>query len=213
MKFSVRAMPCTARLPSARMNAPPTSQNESRASPERSTFSSDWLRRLRKLAVITFFALVLGPVIILNCGVNLEKAGYPAFAARMRRAVPSLDALLLRQQWTLFTDISPFNYTTHFEVVLKDGSTLPLHDSVPQNATGWKGVLFHNEAKLQNNLYGFPVGHRRYLDYLLRKNGANAADVNERIIYIRYRNLLPRSEAAAAGTHYGPEIRYDLQRY
>jgi hypothetical protein len=168
---------------------------------------------LHKLAIITLFALVLGPVIILNCGVNLEKAGYPVLAARMQKAVPSLDALLLRQQWTLFTDISPFNYTTHFEVVLKDGSTLPLHDPAPQNATGWKGVLFHSESKIQNNLYGFPVGHRRYLEYLIRKNGINPAEVSQRIIYIRYRNLLPRSEAAAAGTHYGPEIRYDLQRY
>jgi len=195
------------------MNAKPTSQIESPALLEPSTFPSTWLRRLRKLAIISLFALVLGPVIILNCGVNLEKAGYPALAARMQKAMPSLDALLLRQQWTLFTDISPFNYTTHFEVVMKDGSTLSLHDPVPQNATGWKGVLFHNESKIQNNLYGFPVGHRRYLDYLIRKNGINPAAVSQRIIYIRYRNLLPRSEAAVAGTHYGPEIRYDLHRW
>jgi hypothetical protein len=195
------------------MNALPTSQIKSPASLEHSAFPSAYLRRLRKLSIITLFALVLGPVIILNCGVNLEKAGYPVLAARMQKVVPSLDALLLRQQWTLFTDISPFNYTAHFEVVLKDGSTLPLHDPAPQKATGWKGVLFHGESKIQNNLYGFPVGHRRYLEYLILKNGINPAEVSQRIIYIRYRNLLPRSEAAAAGTHYGPEIRYDLHRY
>jgi hypothetical protein len=195
------------------MNALPTSRIESPASLERSTFPSACLRRVRKIAIITLFALVLGSVIILNCGVNLEKAGYPVFAARMQTAVPSLDALLLRQQWTLFTDISPFNYTTHFEVVLRDGSTLPLHDPAPQNATGWKGVLFHSESKIQNNLYGFSVGLRRYLEYLIRKNGINPAEVSQRVIYIRYRNLLPRSEAAAAETHYGPEIRYDLHRY
>jgi hypothetical protein len=124
-----------------------------------------------------------------------------------------LDALLLRQQWTLFTYISPFNYTTHFEVVLKDGSTWPLHDSVPQHATGWKGILFHSESKIQNNLYGYPAGHRRYLEYLIRRNGINPAEVSQRIIYIRYRNLLSRSEAAEAGTHYSPEIRYDLHRW
>ena len=137
------------------MNALPTSQNESRASPERSTFSSDWLRRLRKLAVITLFALVLGPVIILNCGVNLEKAGYPAFAARLRRQCPLWTRCSCASNGPFSRYISPFNYTTHFEVVLKDGSTWPLHDSVPQNATGWKGVLFHSESKIQNNLYGF----------------------------------------------------------
>ena len=34
--------------------------------------------------------------------------------------------------------------------------------------------------------------------------------MSQRIIYIRYRNLLSRSEAAEAGTHYGPEIRDDF---
>lgn len=131
----------------------------------------------------------------------------------MRKAVPFLDALLLRQQWTLFTDISAFNYTTHFEVVMKDGSTVQLHDSAPQNATGWTGLLFYSEPKIRNNLYGYPTGHSRYLEYLIRLNGIQPAEVSKRIIYIRYRNLLPRPDATTAGTHYGPEIRYDLQSY
>ena len=172
-----------------------------------------WRRRLRKLAIIAFFMLVLVPVAILNCGVNLEKAGFPMPAARLKKGMPAFDALLLRQQWTLFTYISPFNYTTYFEVVLKDGSTVPLPDSVPQHATGWKGILFHGEAKIQNNLYGYPAGHRRYLEYLIRRNGINPAEVSQRIIYIRYHNLLSRSEAAEAGTHYGPEVRYELHRW
>ena len=162
---------------------------------------------------MTLFALVLGPVVILNCGVSLEKGGFPMLAAKLQSTVPTLDALLLRQQWTLFTYISPFNYTTHFEVVLNDGSILLLHDSVPQHATGWNAVLFHSESKIQNNLYGYPAGHRRYLEYLIRRNGINPAEVSQRIIYIRYRNLLSRSEASDAGTHYGPEIRYDLHRW
>jgi hypothetical protein len=165
------------------------------------------------MAILAFFVLVLGHVLVLNCGVNLEKAGYTDFAARLTKAVPSLDALLLRQRWTLFTEISPFNYTTHFEVVLKDGSTTTLHDSAPQKATGWKGVLFHSEAKIQNNLYASPVGHRRYLEYLIRKNGIKSAEVSERVIFIQYSKLLTRSDAIVADTHYGPEIRYDLHRY
>jgi hypothetical protein len=195
------------------MKALPSSRNESPPSLEPKSFVGAWLQCLRKLAIITFFVLVVGPVIILNLGVSLEKAGFPMFAAKFQRALPTLDALLLRQQWTLFTYISPFNYTTHFEVVLKDGSTLLLHDSVPQHATGCNGVLFHSESKIQNNLYGYPAGHRRYLEYLIRRNGINPAEVSQRIIYIRYRNLLSRSEAAEAGTHYGPEIRYDLHRW
>jgi hypothetical protein len=189
------------------MNAPSVSRSEAPA------WLEHWKHRLLKLATITIFALVLGSMVILNVGVNLDKAGYPSLAARIRKPIPFLDALLLRQQWTLFTEISPFNYTTHFEVVLKDGSTVPLHDSVPQKVTGWKGILFHSEAKIQNNLYGFPAGHRRYLEYLIRRNGINPADVSQRIIYIRYRNVLPRWEAAATGTHLGPEIRYDLHRW
>lgn len=195
------------------MNARPTSRIESPAALEHSTFPSVCLRRLRKFAILVSLALVLGHVIILNCGVNLEKAGYIGFGARLTKAAPSLDALLLRQRWTLFTDISPFNYTTHFEVALKDGSIVPLCDSAPQNATGWEGILFHSELKIRNNLYGFPVGHRRYLDYLIRKNGINPADVSQRVIFIHYRNLLTRSDAEWAETHYGPDIRYDLDRY
>ena len=191
------------------MNALPGSPIES----SKPTFWTVWQRRLRKLAIIALFVLVLLPVVILNCEVSLEKAGFPMLATGLLRTVPTLDALLLRQQWTLFTYISPFNYTTHFEVVLKDGSTLQLHDSVPQHATGWNGVLFHSESKIQNNLYGYPAGHRRYLEYLIRRNGINPAEVSQRIIYIRYRNLLSRTEAAEAGTHYGPEIRYDLHRW
>jgi hypothetical protein len=195
------------------MDPLPPSRNESSPSLERSLFPAVLVQRLRKLAILTFFILVLGSVIVLNTGVSLEKAGFPMLAAKLQRAVPALDALLLRQQWTLFTYISLFNYTTHFEVVLKDGSTLLLYDSVPQHATGWRGVLFHSETKIQNNLYGYPAGHRRYLEYLIRRSGINPAEVSQRIIYIRYRNLLSRSEAADAGTHYGPETRYDLHRW
>ena len=121
--------------------------------------------------------------------------------------------MLLRQQWSLFTDISPFNYTTHFEVILDNGSTVPLSDSAQQNATGWKSILFYSEPKIQNNLYGSPDGQRRYLDYLIRKNRIDPSRIDEGVIFIRYRNLLKRGEAAAAGTHYGPEIRYDLFRF
>jgi hypothetical protein len=196
------------------MNARQVSQIEPSAESEHPTRASASLRILRKLATLAFFALVLGHVIVLNCGVNLEKAGYyPGFAARLQKAVPSLDALLLRQQWTLFTEISPFNYTAHFEVVLKDGSIVPLYDSFPQNATGWEGILFHSEPKIQNNLYGFRIGQHRYLEYLIRKNGVNPAEVDQRVIFIQYRNLLTRSDAEVAGTHYGPDIRYDLDRY
>jgi hypothetical protein len=121
--------------------------------------------------------------------------------------------LLLRQQWSLFTDISPFNYTTHFEVILDDGSTVLLSDSAQQNATGWKSILFYSEPKIQNNLYASPDAQRRYLEYLIRKNRVDPSQIDEGVAFILYRNLLKRVEATAAGTHYGPETRYDLYRF
>ena len=172
-----------------------------------------FLGQWRKLLIVAVFIVVLGRVVLLNVGVNLQKAGVRDFASELTKPVPSLDALLLRQQWSLFTDISPFNYTTHFEVILDNGSTVPLSDSAQQNATGWKSILFYSEPKIQNNLYGSPDGQRRYLDYLIRKNRIDPSRFDEGVIFIRYRNLLKRGEAAAAGTHYGPEIRYDLFRF
>lgn len=166
------------------------------------------------MSILVFFTVVFGPVIALNCGVSLEKAGFHHdLVAQLKSQVPWLEALLLRQQWTLFTDISPFNYTMHFEVTLKDGSTVPLEDPAPQNATGWKGILFHSEAKIRNNLYGFPTGQRRYLEYLIRQNGIDPAQVSQRVIFIRYCVVLKRQEAELAEAHFAPELRHDLDRY
>jgi hypothetical protein len=174
---------------------------------------SSFLGWCRKLLIVAIFAIIFGRVVSLNIGVSVEKLGVQDLASQLTQRVPSLDALLLRQQWSLFTDISPFNYTTHFEVILEDGSAVPLSDSAEQNATGWKSVLFYSEPKIQNNLYASAEGQRRYFDYLLRRNRIDPSQIDEGVIFIRYRNLLKRSEAAAAGTHYGPETRYDLQRF
>ena len=195
------------------MTARSASSIASGAKPKRALPGSFFLGQWRKLLIVAVFILVLGHVVLLNVGVSLEKIGVRDFASQLTKPVPSLDALLLRQQWSLFTDISPFNYTTHFEVILDNGSTVPLSDSAQQNATGWKSILFYSEPKIQNNLYGSPDGQRRYLDYLIRKNRIDPSRIDEGVIFIRYRNLLKRGEAAAAGTHYGPEIRYDLFRF
>ena len=183
------------------------------ATPPKALRGSFFLARWRKLLIVAVFIVVLGRVVLLNVGFSLEKFGVRDFASELTKAVPSLDALLLRQQWSLFTDISPFNYTTHFEVILDNGSTVPLSDFAQQNATGWKSVLFYSEPKIQNNLYGSPDGQRRYLDYLIRKKRIDPSQIDGGVIFIRYRNLLKRGEAEAAGTHYGPEIRYDLFRF
>ena len=94
--------------------------------PETPLPGSSFLGWCRKLLIVAVFIVVLGRVVLLNVGVNLQKAGVRDFASELTKPVPSLDALLLRQQWSLFTEISPFNYTTHFEVILDNGSTVPL---------------------------------------------------------------------------------------
>jgi hypothetical protein len=195
------------------MSSRSASSIASGATPTKALPPSLFLARWRKFLIVAVFIVVLGRVVLLNVGVNLEKFGVRDFASELTKPVPSLDALLLRQQWSLFTDVSPFNYTTHFEVILDNGSTVPLSDSAQQKATGWKSVLFYSEPKIQNNLYASPDGQRRYLDYLIRKNRIDPSQIEEGVIFIRYRNLLKRGEAAAAGTHYGPEIRYDLFRF
>jgi hypothetical protein len=181
--------------------------------PEEAGPGSFFLRRCRKLLIVTALIIVLGRIVLLNVGVSLEKVGVHDFASEWTEPVPSLDALLLRQQWSLFTDISPFNFTTHFEVTFDDGSTAALPDSAQQNATGWTSVLFYSEPKIQNNLYASPAGQRRYLDYLIRSNQIDASRIDGGAIFIRYRNVLKRAEAAAAGAYYGPETRYELYRF
>jgi hypothetical protein len=195
------------------MSARSGSSIVSGSKPKRALPGSFFLRSWRKLLIMAVLIVVLGRVVLLNVGVSLEKFGVGDFASQLTKPVPSLDALLLRQQWSLFTDISPFNYTTHFEVILDNGSTMPLTDSAQQNATGWQSVLFYSEPKIQNNLYASPDGQRRYLEYLIRKNRIDPSQIDEGVIFIRYRNLLKRGEAAAAGTNYGPEVRYDLFRF
>lgn len=152
-------------------------------------------------------------MVITNVGASLRELGWPDATPRILKLLPPLDAVLLRQRWTLFSFVSPFNYTTHFEIVLADGRTVELSDQAQQNATGWNAVLFYNETKIQNNLYGSPMALRRYMEYLIRKNGIAPAEVRQRVIFIRYRMILPRAGAAAAGSHSGTEGRFDLDTY
>jgi len=122
-------------------------------------------------------------------------------------------ALLLCQHWSLFSYVVPFNYTMEFEVELRDGRVMTVHDLTTARAGKWRPVLFHNERKTQLNLYGNPPAMRHYLDYLIRCNGIDLNRVARRTIYVRYRNVLSRNEATRTGTHYSPEARYVFDSY
>jgi hypothetical protein len=169
--------------------------------------------RVRKAAIVLLLLGLLLPPLLVNIGVNAEQAGWAGPLPKLNRPLPSLQALLLCQQWTLFSQMSPFNFTLHFQVELIDGQVVPLRDLDKERARKWESVLFHNEPKSELNLYSDPGSQRLYLEYLVRTNGLDPLEIARRTIYIRYQNILPRDQAAVAGTYYGPETNFALDTY
>jgi hypothetical protein len=169
--------------------------------------------RVRKTAIVLLLICMLLPVLLLNIGVNAEQAGWSGPLPKLNRPLPSLQALLLCQQWTLFSQMSPFNFHLQYQVELTDGQIVPLRDLDIEQAGRWQSLLFHNEPKTELNLYSDPTGQRRYLEYLVRADGIYPDWVARRTIYIHYQNVFPRAQAALAGTHYGPEANFVIDTY
>jgi hypothetical protein len=170
-------------------------------------------KRARKIAIVFVLLGSLLPPLAMNIGVYAEQAGLSGPILKLNRPFPSFHALLLCQLWGLFAYISPFNYSMHFEVELSDGQVVALRDLKKESAGKWVSMLFHNEAKSDNNLYADRRALRGYMEYLIRTNGVDPREVVRRTIFIRYRNLLSRDQAAAAGTHYEPETNSVLENY
>lgn len=169
--------------------------------------------RVRKLAIgVVWFGLLLAPFLV-NIGDNAEHVRWAGPLRKLNRPLPSLQALLLCQQWTLFSELSPFNFKLHYLVELTNGQTVPLPDLNIENTGPWHSLLFPNEPKFELNLYSDPTGQRLYLDYLVRLNGLDSDSITRRVIYMTYQDVLDRKEAARAGTHYGPEANYVLSIY
>lgn len=165
------------------------------------------------MAIALLLLGLLLPPLLVNIGVNAEEAGWREPLRKLKQPFPSLQALLLCQQWTLFSQMSPFNFTLECAVELTDGQAGMLRDLDKERAGKWESVLFHNEPKTVLNLYSNPVAQRHYLEYLARTNGIYPEWITRRIIYLRYRNVLPRDQAAREGTHYGPESFFVLDTY
>lgn len=149
----------------------------------------------------------------MNIGAYAQQAGLSAPIVQLNRQFPSFYALLLCQMWGLFSYISPFNFTINYRVELNNGQVVELYDFKKETAGKWRSILFHNESKEDLNFYSNPRAMREYLEYLLRTNGLDPAVVARRTIYLRYRTVLSREQAAAAGTHYGPEVERVLDSY
>ena len=169
--------------------------------------------RIRKIAIILALLGLLLPVLIVNVGEKVEQAGWSKNLAKLNRPVPFLQAVLLCQQWTLFSEMSPFNFKLQYEVELIDGQIVPLRDVDRQSAGKWEPVFFYNEPKTELNLYGDPAAQRRYLEYLVRTNGIYASWIERRTIFLRYQNVLTREQSAREGRHYGPDTIFVLDTY
>lgn len=169
--------------------------------------------KLRKPAIAVLLLGMLLPLFVVNIGTNAQNAGWSGPLPKLNRPLPSLQALLLCQQWTLFSAMSPFNFEMQFQVLLTDGQIILLRDLDRDDAGKWESVLFHNEPKTQLNMYSDPGSQRLYLDYLMRTNGIDPALVAQHTVFIRYRNILPRNEAAKQGTHYSAESDFVLDTY
>lgn len=169
--------------------------------------------RIRRIAIVILMVGLLLPTALVNIGENAEQVKKTGWLAKLNRPLPSLQALLLCQQWTLFSEMSPFNFNLHYLVVLSNGDEIQLRDLDIERAGKWASVLFHNEPKTELNLYGDSDGQRRYLEYLVRTNGVDPDSIAQRVVYITYNDVLNREDSARAGTHYGPEKYSALDMY
>lgn len=169
--------------------------------------------KVRKVVILLLLLGLLVPTLLFNIGASAEEAGWSGPLRKCSEPLPSLTALLLCQRWTLFSEMSPFNFTMHFEVELRDGHMVQLRDLDKERAGKWQAIFFPNEPKAELNLYSDPGAQRRYLEYLVRTNGLNPAEIARRVIYIRYQDIFPRNQAAVIGTHYGPDAKYALDSY
>src|SRR5256885_6172921 len=172
-----------------------------------------WPENARKIAIVLVLIGSLMPPLCMNIGAYAAQAGWSGPIVRLNRQFPSFYALLLCQMWGLFSYISPFNFTYRYQVELTDGRIEDLHDFKKEAAGKWQSILFHNEPKADLNFYSNPRALRNYMEYLIRTNGLYPAWVVRRTIYVHYQNVLGREQAAAAGTHYGPETDRVIDSY
>jgi hypothetical protein len=169
--------------------------------------------KARKTAIVLLLLGSLVPPLATNIGLSAQNMKWSGPLPKLNRPFPSFSALMLCQIWTLFASISPFNYTINFQVRLTNGQDVALRDLQKEAAGKWESVLFHNEKKTWLNLYSDRNGMKQYMEYLIRTNALDPAWVTRRTIYLRYRAVLKRDEAAAAGAYYGPETISIIEDY
>jgi NAD(P)-dependent dehydrogenase (short-subunit alcohol dehydrogenase family) len=169
--------------------------------------------RIRKTLILLALVAMLLPTFVVNIGDNAEQVSWAAPLRQLNRPPPSLQALLLCQQWTLFSEISPFNFKLHYVVELQNGDQILLHDLDKDRAGKLAPLLFYNEPKAELNLYSDPAGQRRYLEYLVRTNEIDPDTIATRFVLVIYQDVYSREQFAKTGSHYGPDSFYVLSTY
>src|SRR4051812_30153424 len=175
--------------------------------------SRDWRERARKTGIVLLLIGSLLPTLCTNIGSYAQQAGFTGPILKLHRPFPSFQALLLCQMWGLFSYIAPFNFTIRYRVGMNDGEVVRLYDFKKDGAGKWESILFHNEPKADLNFYSNYRAMRDYMEYLIRTNGLESTDVARRTIYLHYQDVLTREQAAALGTHYGPETDRVIDSY
>jgi hypothetical protein len=169
--------------------------------------------KLRKIFIVTALIGVSVPTVLINVGENAESVHGPQWLRKLSQPFPSLQASLLCQLWTLFANLSPYNFQLHYLVELTDGRQVLLPDVDRERAGKWDSILFINEPKTVLNLNSDPNAQRRYEEYLIRRNNLDPDTVARRILYMTSQNILTREQSAIAGTHYGPNEISVLDSY
>src|ERR1700730_16013101 len=120
--------------------------------------------KARKAAIVLALLGLLLPTLTMNIGLYAQQAGLSGPIIKLNQSYPAFHALLLCQVWGLFAYISPFNYTYDYEVELTNGEVIALHDFKKESAGKWQSILFHNEAKSDNNFYADRTAMRHYVE-------------------------------------------------
>lgn len=167
----------------------------------------------RKTGIVLLVVGMLVPPFLVNIGDSAEHVSWAVPLRKLNQPIPSLQALLLCQQWTLFSEISPFNFKLRYVVELANGDEVLLHDLDKERAGKLESLYFYNEPKADLNLYSDPTAQHRYLEYLVRTNEIDPDTIATRMIVMVYQDVFPRAKFAETGTHYGPETVYVLSSY
>lgn len=118
----------------------------------------------------------------------------------------------LDNRWMMFSRLPRFDWWFVIKAKHRDFT----HEVLPlprQSERSFAQRVFFDfkEAKLHLNIYHRPQARWAYGRHLCRATADRTGTLPLAIVWERhYQNILPRSEAAASGTHLAPEVRSEI---